>query len=287
MDEAAPIDDAPPAEPRVSVLVTTFRAPPELLRACLQSVFAQTEPDFELVLVLDGEPTRDDLCVIEEFGADPRLRVLEPGRVGRGRALNLGIRASRAAVVAIQDADDESHRERLTRQLEVLDERPDIDLLATAVRQTRQLGEHADWPLVGPGGHVRPIGRELLVRNPLGHSSVMIRRATLDRVAGYSVGRHRHFDYDLYLRVRRGGGKIASLEQPLVLKRIHDRQVFERDAIILKRVWTTYRLQMAHARDERGLERLSTCAVVTARQGGHLVRALARRRRRPLGVPAR
>lgn len=286
-EHAADPDGSPGTTPRVSVIVTTYRTPAPLLAASLASALHQTEQDLEVVLVLDGTIQPAEQAVVDAAASDERVVVLSPGRVGRGRALNLGLRAARAPVVAIQDADDESHPDRLAHQLAVLDHRPDIDLLATGVRQTRRLEAHADWDLGADHGPVRLVDRELLVRNALVHSSVVMRRDLVNEVAGYSVGRTRHFDYDLYLRVRDAGGTIAILDEPLVLKRIHDRQGFERDAAIVQRVWTTYKLQLAHAWEEPARHRVQVCALVTLRQGGHLVRALIRRRRASMRSRAR
>ena len=269
--------------PRVSVLITTYRTPAPLLEASLRSALAQSVRDLEVVLVLDGELAPAEQAVVDRASADPRVLVLSPGRVGRGRALNLGLRASQAPVIAIQDADDESHPQRLARQLDVLDRRPDIDLLATGVRLTRRLEAHADWEHHPEDPEVQVLGRELLLCNLLVHSSVAVRRDMLDRVAGYSVGRQRHFDYDLYLRMRNAGGTIAYLDEPLVLRRLHERQSFEQDAYIVQRVWATCKLQMAHSWQEPIGRRIQLMLLVAVRQGGHLLRALIRRRRRSLG----
>ena len=267
--------------PRVSVILTTYRTPAPLLAAAIASILRQSVDDLELVLVLDGEAGEAERQVVDGVRGDDRVRLVNPGRVGRGRALNLGLQEARAPVVAIQDADDESHPHRLRRQLAVLDDHPEIGLLATAVHLTRQLDRHVDWEIdQGSPPKVRVLDRELLVRNVLIHSSVVVRRDLLASVAGYAVGRRRHFDYDMYLRIREAGGTIAVLEEPLVLRRIHDRQGFEDDAAIVERVWTTCRLQLVHAWQQPWRRRPGLIVSISIRQGGHLVRALIRRRRR-------
>jgi len=278
LDAASRSDEHETPDPSASVIITTYQTPPELLLASVQSVLEQTEPSIELVLVVDGAASEGDRKIIDRIQHDHRVKVLEPGRVGRGRALNLGIAAATAPIVAIQDADDESHHERVVRQLRVLDARPDIDLLATVIRSTRQADEQASWSLPAPTDQVRTVGDELLVRNVVAHSSVMVRRSALEAVSGYSVDRTRHYDYDLYLRIRQAGGTIAILDEPLVLRRLHDGQAFERESAISHRVWATYKLQMAHAAAQPLPRRVSSWAVITARQSGHLVRVVIRRR---------
>lgn len=267
---------APERAPRASVVVTTFRTRGDALHSSLTSVLTQTERRLELVVVVDGTPRRDERLVLAELAADPRLVLVEPGRVGRGRALDLGIRAATAPLVAIQDADDESHPERLARQLAVLDADPRLALLGAGTRWTRRWDDHADWTLPPERAEVHAVGDELLVRNPFTHSSVVVRREWLDAVGGYGHGLRRHFDYDLYLRLRRAGAALAQLDQPLVLRRRHEDQAFERPGAAPQRVWATYRLQASHAIGDRSARGAALLVAATVGQSIHLLRSRRR-----------
>ena len=124
------------AEPRVvTVLMTTHAVRPALLRGSLSSILCQSFPNFELLVVLSGELGADQETEIARAAHDERVRVIRPGRVGRGRALNIGLEAAAGEFVAIQDSDDESHPLRLEHQLATLKARPDIDLLGTEARR--------------------------------------------------------------------------------------------------------------------------------------------------------
>ena len=108
--------------PTASVVVTTYATPPDLLAIGIDSLLGQTLTDIEVVLVVDGDLTPGaEEVVTARADADPRLVVLRPGRVGRARALNLGVRAASAPLVGIQDADDASHPRRLEVQVARLD----------------------------------------------------------------------------------------------------------------------------------------------------------------------
>lgn len=269
--------------PEVSVVVTSYRTPAPLLDASLRSALDQRDVEAEVVLVVDGEADPGSRAVVETH-AGSRLTVIEPGRVGRGRALNAGIERAGSRIIAIQDADDLSHAQRLRRQLDVLERRDDIDLLATVARSTHAAGEAADWEL-GEPTPPRLIGDELLFRNVLVHSSIAMRRTAFDRAGGYAVGRTRHFDYDLYLRMRATGATIAELGDPLVLRHRHAEQGFERDDAIGDRVWQAYRLQVGATRARSPLSRAGAVARISVRQAGHLSRVLLDRRR-AAGSPA-
>ncbi len=120
--------------PAASVVVTTYATPPDLLAIGIDSLLGQTLEDLEVVLVVDGDPDADAAAVIDDRAeADARLVVLRPGRVGRARALNLGVRAATAPLIGIQDADDASHPRRLEVQTRLLDADPGLALLGNRV----------------------------------------------------------------------------------------------------------------------------------------------------------
>ena len=266
-------------QPVVTVLMTTHAANPALLRASLSSILCQSFPDFELLVVLSGDMGADQGTEIARAAQDERVRVLRPGRVGRGRALNIGLDAAAGAFVAIQDSDDESHALRLEHQLATLKARPDIDLLGTEARHTSDLDAHADWPLGVPPERVDLVGRELLGRNVLVHTSIMGRIETFRAIGGYDDTRKRFFDYDLYLRARSHGARLARLPEPLVLQRVHGDQYFASERAIMERLRHAYQLQFAHARDEPVPARWWCMATICVRVPLRIARARWRRRR--------
>jgi glycosyltransferase involved in cell wall biosynthesis len=104
--------------PSVSIILPTYNRLRVLPRA-VASVLAQTEPDFELIVVDDG--SSDGTAAWLEGLNEPRLRIITgPGRQGAARARNLGIRAARAELIAFQDSDDEWLPRKLELQLALL-----------------------------------------------------------------------------------------------------------------------------------------------------------------------
>ena len=70
------------------------------------------------------------------FQVDERVTVIRPGRVGRGPALNIGLKAARGDLIGIQDADDASHVDRLMCQSALFAADPDLALLGTVGGKT-------------------------------------------------------------------------------------------------------------------------------------------------------
>ena len=89
----------------ISVIVPVYNVE-KYLRQCVDSILAQTYPDFELLLIDDGSP---DGCpqICDDYAArDPRVRVIHKPNGGLISARNEGIRAARGSYVCILDGDD-------------------------------------------------------------------------------------------------------------------------------------------------------------------------------------
>ena len=106
--------------PRVAVLMPA-RDAARTVRAAAVSILRQTERDLALVCVDDGstDATAEVLHAARRARPARSCVVRGPGE-GIARALNRGLAACDAAVVARMDADDLAHPERLALQLEAL-----------------------------------------------------------------------------------------------------------------------------------------------------------------------
>lgn len=95
-------------KPTLSVIVPVYNVEP-YLRACVDSILAQTFPDFELILVDDGSTDGcPALCDAYE-GQDPRVRVIHKENGGLSSARNAGMRSARAELLSFIDSDDFVH----------------------------------------------------------------------------------------------------------------------------------------------------------------------------------
>jgi len=70
----------------------------------VSSILANTHPNFELVVV---DQSRDNQTreALRPFLADPRLKYLKVATIGKGNALNTGLRETKGSVIAITDDD--------------------------------------------------------------------------------------------------------------------------------------------------------------------------------------
>lgn len=212
----------------ISVVITAYNAE-EYVADAVKSILAQTEADLECVIVDDGS-TDDTVRVLTDFG-DPRIRLIEAGRIGRVRALNLGVRESRGEYVAIQDADDLSHPKRLEIQRLAMEQSPDYCAVGSPPFAFYANGR-PDWPSFGPdekNPSLADIGRKLMLSNIVNHTSLFARSEAMKKIQGYDEKFHMIHDFDLLVRMYENGMKVGLLKVPVAAKRIHEEQFFERN----------------------------------------------------------
>ena len=89
----------------ISVIVPVYKVE-KYLRHCVDSILAQTYPDFELLLIDDGSPDGCPKICDEYASRDPRVRVIHKTNGGLISARNEGILAARGDYICIVDGDD-------------------------------------------------------------------------------------------------------------------------------------------------------------------------------------
>jgi glycosyltransferase involved in cell wall biosynthesis len=104
---------------KVSIIIPLYNKAPYVRRA-LDSIVAQTLPDFEVIVIDDG--STDDGAAIVAGYPDARCRLIRQANAGPGAARNRGIAEARGEFVAFLDADDEWLPDYLAQAVRLLDE---------------------------------------------------------------------------------------------------------------------------------------------------------------------
>ena len=91
--------------PLVSVIVPVYRAE-AYLRQCVDSILAQSMPDFELLLIDDGSPDGSGTICDGYEARDARVRAVHKENGGVSSARNLGIDQARGRYIVFIDSDD-------------------------------------------------------------------------------------------------------------------------------------------------------------------------------------
>ncbi|MEW6750235.1 MAG: glycosyltransferase [Candidatus Latescibacterota bacterium] len=218
--------------PQVSVLLPVFDAE-ATLAAALDTLLAQTLQEFEVVAVDDGSGDASGAVLREYERRDCRIRCITAPHEGLIPALNRGLAACRAPLVARMDADDLCHPHRLESQCRWLRQDPSLSVLGSLVEPfpTPSVGEgfriYVGW-LNGLISH-EEITREIFIESPIVHPSAVVRRAEVLRLGGYQ-DRGWAEDYDLWLRYHAAGARFAKVPEVLVSWREHPGRVTHRDS---------------------------------------------------------
>lgn len=101
------------------------------LRMSIDSVIAQTCPEWELIVVNDGS-TDDFSAAIAPYCSDNRIRVIQQQNQGVSVARNQGIRVAKEPYLAFLDADDEWAPNHLAVLQEMILREPGAGVYATA-----------------------------------------------------------------------------------------------------------------------------------------------------------
>jgi len=172
------------AAPIVSVVVPAYEAERFIART-LASALGQTMEDLEVIVVDDGSRDATADIVAQMAGTDPRLVLRRQENAGVAAARGLGLTAARGRFVAMLDADDLWHREKLARQLAVFErEGAHADLVYCRYREIDEEDRVLRSEL-----HPAPVGdvyAALILSNFAGGgSAALIRREALAAVGGF------------------------------------------------------------------------------------------------------
>jgi glycosyltransferase involved in cell wall biosynthesis len=205
------------AAPAVSILLVAHNAG-RFLRPAVESLWRQTFTDFELVLV-DNASTDGSVAALLP---NPRLRLVQmPRNVLQVGGWHAGLPHCRGEFVALMDADDLVTPDRIARQLEFLQQRPDF----VAVGARAQKIDTQDHPC----GGFFVLTDEVEIRNyaeyacPLLPGAMMLRREAMAKAAVPTFW-PQSGDYDLVLRVLELG-RVGCVDAIMYLYRQHGNSV--------------------------------------------------------------
>jgi glycosyltransferase involved in cell wall biosynthesis len=200
------------ARPLVTIGISYYN-PGRFLRFAIQSVFAQTLQDWQLVLVNDG--STDDSPAFVRSISDSRVLLLGDGcDRGLSARLNQIAAVADSPFLARMDADDIMHPMRLERQLAFMQENSDVDVVGSYAYSidvdNRPIGLLGD----------RPMPRspyEVFVRGCFVHPSVLGKTAWF-KSNPYSELYPRAQDVELWARTV-GNSTFRCIPEPLLFYR--------------------------------------------------------------------
>ncbi len=182
-------------KPRVSVVLPTYNQAGYLPQA-LDSVFAQTFHDFELIVVNDGS-TDETARVLSQYQKAHPFVLIEQENRGLPAALNAGFEVAQGDYLTWTSSDNIMMPEMLELLVQALDANPDVGLV------------YADWYVIDEKGQILAVAetveydRFLLLRDNYINACFLYRRACQERVGWYDPAFVYAEDWDYWLRIAR------------------------------------------------------------------------------------
>ncbi len=182
----------------VSVIVPVYNRQQTLQRA-VDSVFNQTHPAEEIIVVDDG--SNDGTKEILKSYQDNITSINLPQNSGVSRARNEGVKHAKTDFIAFLDSDDYWEKDKLKNQLEYIHRNPFYEIIQSEEIWIR------NGKRVNPcKHHKKPEGwiwEESLERCLISPSSVLMKKTLLERYAYFNENLPASEDYDLWLKITR------------------------------------------------------------------------------------
>jgi glycosyltransferase involved in cell wall biosynthesis len=257
--------------PSVSIILPTFNRT-KFLRLAVESVFAQTYRDWEIVIADDGSG-EETTAYLDGISA-PRVRILRLTHSGNpSKVRNSAIKAAGSRYLAFLDSDDVWAPSKLEQQISALTAHPHS-------RWTYCLCNHID-----ENGRLVPKERRtptvfsegwifeslLRLKFSIAMPTLVAERDLVQQVGGFDEQQHFGEFHDLCLRLALKS-EVVALREPLCSVRTHD-QHYSADRVTAHKSWMRlYEKMAALAPDPRlrthcAKMRAATSIVVARLQG--------------------
>lgn len=246
--------------PRISVVMPAYNAQATIAEA-IDSVLAQDLADLELIVVDDGATDATADIVAGYTARDPRVRLVRQANAGVSAARNRAIAEARGTYIAFLDADDAWAPDKLSRQVALLDARPEVGFCYTAQTIVDGAGRTISTYAVKPDYRGRCLPA-LARSNGIGLSTVMVRTELLRETGGFDESLDLCEDWELWIRLAERA-ELDYVDAPLTRYRFHAGNS-TRD---LDRLRDAHLVVLARCRERYGAQADSAAAHFRAHMG--------------------
>ncbi len=221
--------------PLVSCIISVFNGESYLAES-VDSALSQTYDQVEVIVADDGstDRTADIVANYRE-----RVRYMYQEHQGAAAAKNMALQSAKGEFVAFLDADDLWHPDKLTRQVMVMRERPEIDFCFTNYRnfwveEMRDEEEkYRDHPLLSPDG-------------AWSICTLLMHRNRFTRFGAFDEHLRGYENITWMLAAARAGAVIEVLPETLMYRRIHGsnqsrERALDDEFFYVVKAWLNYR----------------------------------------------
>ena len=197
---------------KISVLMGIYNCADTLPQA-IQSIQSQTYTNWELILCDDGS-TDDTYAVAKAFSdQDSRIVLLRnTENKGLNITLNRCWKAATGEYIARMDGDDDCLPERFEKQIHFLKTHPEFDIVSSPMIL---FDENGEWGKTTAKEYPQPA--DVVSGSPICHAPVMMHKACLDAVNGYTEDPRmlRVEDVNLWIKLYAKGYRCYYIQEHL------------------------------------------------------------------------
>lgn len=181
----------------VSIITPTYNRE-DFIAVAIDSVLAQTMPDFELLIVDDGSTDNSRALIETYINKDSRVKYFYQQNQGQSVARNLALKEAKGDYICFLDSDNYWPADRLEKSLAAFAAHPEADII---YGDCITINEHGD--IISYDNMKRYSGRiaaRLLKDNFISMNTTTTRRKCFNEMGGMSGKRRVADDYDLWLK---------------------------------------------------------------------------------------
>lgn len=211
---------------KFSVLMSVyFKENPVCLKESLDSIFSQTLPADEVVVVCDGPLTTELDAVLKAFENEySSLKIVRlPKNKGLGGALNEGMKKCQYDYVMRMDSDDICFPNRFEKLIEVATLNPELDVIGSWTQEFK-VDPNGDkvYTVIKKFPHtVEDNERYCRKRCPVEHPAVLLKKKAVMDAGAYQPF-YLYEDYYLWARMFVNRAKFYNIQEPLLYFRTSD-----------------------------------------------------------------
>jgi glycosyltransferase involved in cell wall biosynthesis len=183
--------------PKVSVVIPAYNAM-AYLPETLDTVLKQTFTDFEVLIINDG--SSDHIVQWASQVTDPRVKLISQENQGVSIARNTGIAHAQGEYLAFLDADDLWEPTKLEKQVQCLEDKPEVGLVYTWTLLIDEQGKPTG--IVYDSHAEGNVWEQILVGDIVcSGSSAMVRRVCFESVGEFDPNLSSAADFDMWTRL--------------------------------------------------------------------------------------
>lgn len=218
----------------ISILIPAYNAD-SYIADTIASVKAQTFADFEVIIINDGSADATVEVAQTAIDNDSRFEIFDRHHAGIVDTRNFGLSQCNGKWIALIDADDLMHPQRLEVQYHFATRYPETAIFATqflnfSSDQRAAIGQQSAEKLSLDGISISSVSQsELVTGDVVGQPTVLLNHAAI-RNAGQYDSRYLYAeDYEYWLRLSRFGS-VRLIVAQLTFRRVHSNNVSRRYA---------------------------------------------------------